>query len=309
MNHNDALPHMQFNVTEEEAGERIDRWIANKIQDDVSRTQIQQWIKNGNIVVNGDNVKPNYKVAAEDAVDCTIPEVQEMEIVPEDIPLDVYYEDEDLIIVNKPRGMVVHPALGHYSGTLVNALLHHCKDLSGINGVIRPGIVHRIDKDTSGLIVAAKNDKAHQSLSAQWKDRDVDRKYIAIVHGVLSHNEGTINAPLGRDDRDRKMFAVTEKNSKHAITHFALLEQYDKFAMVECKLETGRTHQIRVHMKFIGHHLVGDPMYGRTKDISFPGQALHAAKIGFRHPRTNEWLAYEAPLPEDMKELIARVKS
>ncbi|MNJ31211.1 Ribosomal large subunit pseudouridine synthase D [compost metagenome] len=275
----------------------------------MSRTQIQLWIQNGDITVNGQVVKVNHKLAQDDVVTLVMPQPEFVEIIPEQIPLNVYYEDQDVIVVNKKRGMVVHPAPGHSSGTLVNALMYHCKDLSGINGELRPGIVHRIDKDTSGLIMAAKNDKAHASLSDQLKEHSVTRKYIALVHGNLSHDQGTVNAPIGRDTQDRKMFTVTERNSKHAVTHFQVMERFGDYTLLELKLETGRTHQIRVHMKFIGHPLVGDPMYGRSKGIKMDGQALHAAVLGFIHPSISEYMEYSAPLPEDMEALLFSLRN
>jgi 23S rRNA pseudouridine1911/1915/1917 synthase len=228
----------------------------------------------------------------------------ELNIEPEPIPLDIVYEDADVIVVNKPRGMVVHPAPGHYTGTLVNALLHHCRDLSGINGVLRPGIVHRIDKDTSGLLMAAKNDKAHLSLAGQLKAHTVTRKYIAVVHGNVAHDRGTIDAPIGRDPSDRQRFTVTGKNGKEAVTHFIVLDRIQDYSVLELKLETGRTHQIRVHMKYIGHPLVGDPMYGRSKGNPIDGQALHAGVLGFAHPADGRYLEFAAELPEDMKHLL-----
>jgi len=296
----------EWTAGQEDAGERIDKFIVETMEEDISRTTVQQWIKDGHVFVNGKTVKPNYKLAAADTVVLKVPEPEELNLQPEDIPLDIVYEDSDVIVVNKPRGMVVHPAPGHYSGTLVNALLHHCKDLSGINGVLRPGIVHRIDKDTSGLIMAAKNDWAHQHLAGQLKDHTVNRKYIAVVHGELVHDSGTIDAPIGRDPHDRKLYTVTEKNGKQAVTHFVVLERMNGYSLVELKLETGRTHQIRVHMKFIGHPLVGDPAYGRSKGISMEveGQALHAAVLGFSHPRTGKMLNFEAPLPKEMERLL-----
>ncbi|WP_248926585.1 RluA family pseudouridine synthase [Paenibacillus hamazuiensis] len=297
---------LEWTVEAADAGERIDKYIVESLEEDVSRTHVQQWIKDGHVTVNGKPVKPNYKLAAEDAIAVTVPEPEELNIQPEPIPLDVVYEDSDVIVVNKPRGMVVHPAAGHYSGTLVNALMHHCKDLSGINGVMRPGIVHRIDKDTSGLLMAAKNDLAHQHLAEQLKEHSVSRKYIAIVHGNLAHDHGTIDAPIGRDPHDRMLYTVTDKNSKHAVTHFVVLERLGAYSVVELKLETGRTHQIRVHMKFIGHPLVGDPAYGRSKGITMEveGQALHAAELGFTHPRSGERMQFEAPLPAEMERLL-----
>ena len=301
----EAFEPLEWTIGPEHAAERIDKYIADSLEEGTSRTQIQQWIKDGHAAVNGRSVKPNYKLAVNDVITLAIPEPTEVQIAPEAIPLEVVYEDSDVIVINKPRGLVVHPAPGHYSGTLVNALLHHCKDLSGINGKLRPGIVHRIDKDTSGLIMAAKNDKAHAHLAEQLKAHTVNRKYTAIVHGVLQHDQGTIDAPIGRDAQDRKMYTVTNKNSKHAVTHFVVMERIKDFTLVELKLETGRTHQIRVHMKFIGHPLVGDPMYGRSKGaVLMEGQALHAAVLGFTHPRTGESLEFEAPLPEDMEHLL-----
>jgi 23S rRNA pseudouridine1911/1915/1917 synthase len=297
-----------WTVGTEEAGERLDKFLADLLPD-VSRTQVQQWVKMGNAVVNGGTVKPNNKLAAGDIVTLVTPEARPAEIGPEPIPLDIVYEDGDVIVVNKPRGLVVHPAAGHPSGTLVNALLYHCRDLSGINGVMRPGIVHRIDKDTSGLLMAAKNDAAHHHLAAQLKAHTVNRKYIALVQDNLAHDQGTIDAPIARDPNDRKLFTVTDKNAKHAVTHFSVLERFGDCTLVELVLETGRTHQIRVHMKFIGHPLVGDPAYGRTKGVTMPGgQALHAAVLGFIHPRTEAFMQFEAPLPDDMEELLESLR-
>jgi 23S rRNA pseudouridine1911/1915/1917 synthase len=299
---------MEWAIASDQASERIDKFIADALEEGTSRTQVQQWIKDGHVTVNGQTVKPNYKLAIQDKVVLMVPEPMDIELSPEPIPIEVVYEDSDVIVINKSRGLVVHPAPGHYTGTLVNALLHHCKDLSGINGVLRPGIVHRIDKDTSGLIMAAKNDTAHAGLSQQLKAHSVNRKYIAVVHGVIQHEHGTIDAPIGRDPQDRKMYTVTDRNSKHAVTHFVVLERFSDNTLVELKLETGRTHQIRVHMKFIGHPLVGDPMYGRSKGkgitMEVTGQALHAAALGFVHPRTGETLQFEAPLPADMEHLL-----
>ncbi|WP_152392220.1 RluA family pseudouridine synthase [Paenibacillus guangzhouensis] len=299
----------EWTVTAEFHKERIDKYITESIEDNVSRSQIQLWIQDGHALVNGRVVKSNYKLAEGDRITLTIPEVATVDIEPENIPLDIAYEDHDVIVINKPRGMVVHPAPGHPSGTVVNALMYHCKDLSGINGELRPGIVHRIDKDTSGLLMAAKNDQAHASLAAQLKDHSVTRKYIAIVHGNIAHDHGTIDAPIGRDAGDRKMYTVTDKNSKHAVTHFLVLERFGDYTMVELKLETGRTHQIRVHMKFIGHPLVGDPMYGRSKGMQMDGQALHAAVLGFVHPKTQKYLEFDAPIPADMEHLLDRLRT
>jgi 23S rRNA pseudouridine1911/1915/1917 synthase len=306
----EAAEPIGWTVEPEFAGERIDKFITDAMEEDTSRTQIQQWIKDGHVTVNGKQAKSNYKLSASDRIIITIPEPVDVELAAEDIPLDVVYEDSDVIVVNKPRGLVVHPAPGHYAGTLVNALLYHCRDLSGINGVMRPGIVHRIDKDTSGLIMAAKNDKAHASLADQLKAHTVNRKYIALVHGNIQHEHGTIEAPIGRDAHDRKMYTVTEKNSKHAVTHFLVLERFSGCTLVELKLETGRTHQIRVHMKFIGHPLVGDPMYGKSKGtMTMEGQALHAAVLGFVHPRTGESLQFTASPPEDMQRLLHMLRT
>lgn len=300
---------MEWLIDEAAAKVRVDKFVKEQLGEDTSRTQIQIWIEEGAVLVNGTAVKTNYKLAAGDRITLTIPEAESVEIVPEDIPLDIYYEDSDVIVVNKPRGMVVHPAPGHSSGTLVNALMAHCKDLSGINGELRPGIVHRIDKDTSGLIMAAKNDKSHASLAAQLKEHSVTRRYLALVHGNLSHDQGTVDAPIGRDPHDRKMYTVIDRNSKHAVTHFHVVERFGDYTLLELKLETGRTHQIRVHMKFIGHPLVGDPMYGRSKGPKFNGQALHAAVLGFVHPSTSEYKEFTAPLPADMMDLLHSLRS
>ncbi|NUU77948.1 RluA family pseudouridine synthase [Paenibacillus xylanilyticus] len=305
MNDNERL---EWTVSSEHKKERIDKYITEAM-DDVSRSQVQLWIGDGLVTVNGAVVKANAKLAEGDLIELQIPEPTAVEIIAEDIPLEVVYEDSDVIVINKPRGLVVHPAPGHTSGTLVNALMYHCKDLSGINGELRPGIVHRIDKDTSGLLMAAKNDRAHASLAAQLKDHSVNRRYIALVHGHLSHDQGTIDAPIGRDTYDRKMYTVTERNSKHAVTHFNVTERINDYTLLELKLETGRTHQIRVHMKFIGHPLVGDPIYGRNKGIKMNGQALHAAILGFVHPTTGEYLEFTAPLPQDMEDVLASLRS
>lgn len=296
-----------WTITEEHKNERIDKFIAST-SDEWSRSQVQSWIKDGHLTVNEKNVKSNYKLQVGDEVVLVIPELEELTVEPENIPLDIVYEDQDVIVVNKPRGMVVHPAPGHYSGTLVNALLYHCKDLSGINGVIRPGIVHRIDKDTSGLIMVAKNDFAHESLVSQLKAKTTKRVYHAIVHGIIPHDTGTIDAPIGRDKYDRQMMTVTEENSREAVTHFTVLERFKRFTYVMCQLETGRTHQIRVHMKYIGYPLAGDPKYGPKKTLNINGQALHASLLGFRHPRTNEEMIFESPIPADMEKLLAELR-
>nr|WP_062048587.1 RluA family pseudouridine synthase [Bacillus sp. JCM 19034] len=299
----------EWNITGEQQGERIDK-ILTSFQNEWSRTQVQNWINDECVKVNNMPVKRNYKVMENDHVQLIIPEPEELQVEAENIPIAVVYEDEDVIVVNKPRGMVVHPAPGHSSGTLVNALMFHCNDLSGINGVIRPGIVHRIDKDTSGLIMVAKNDRAHESLVNQLKAKTTKRIYKAIVHGVIPHQHGTIDAPIGRDPKDRQKMTVIEANSKEAVTHFTVLETFNNFSYVQCELETGRTHQIRVHMKYIGYPLAGDPKYGpKRKSLQIDGQALHAEVLGFKHPRTGRELLFEAPLPEDMKEQLALLRS
>lgn len=294
----------EWTVDAESAKTRIDKYITENLGEDVSRSQVQLWITDGHVIVNEGPVKSNYKVSQGDRILLKVPEPSAVEIIPEDIRLEIAFEDVDVIVVNKPRGMVVHPAPGHSSGTLVNALMFHCKDLSGINGELRPGIVHRIDKDTTGLIMAAKNDKAHASLAAQLKDHSVNRRYLALVHGNISHDQGTIDAPIGRDAQDRKLYIVTDRNSKHAVTHFTVVERFGDYSLLELKLETGRTHQIRVHMKYIGHPLVGDPVYGKSKGIKLNGQALHAAILGFVHPSTGEYMEFSAPMPNDMEELL-----
>ncbi len=282
--------------------ERIDKFVAG-INNEWSRTQVQQWIKDDVVTVNGKAVKGNYKVRENDEITVTIPEPEELDIQPEDMNLEIYYEDADVLVVNKPRGMVVHPAPGHTSGTLVNGLMHHCTDLSGINGVMRPGIVHRIDKDTSGLLMVAKNDMAHESLVNQLVAKTVTRRYKAIVHGVIPHDKGTIDAPIARDKKERQSMTVDE-NGKHAVTHFQVLERFKDFTLVECRLETGRTHQIRVHMKYIGYPLAGDPKYGPKKTLDMNGQALHAGILGFDHPRTGEYIQFEAPIPEVFEDAL-----
>ncbi|MBJ8114196.1 MULTISPECIES: RluA family pseudouridine synthase [Bacillus] len=293
---------VQVTVAEEQKSERIDKFVA-EINSEWSRSQVQQWIKDGVATVNGKSVKVNYKVKENDEITVTIPDPEELDIQAEDMSLEIYYEDEDVLVVNKPRGMVVHPAPGHTSGTLVNGLMHHCTDLSGINGVMRPGIVHRIDKDTSGLLMVAKNDMAHESLVNQLVAKTVTRRYKAIVHGVIPHDKGTIDAPIGRDKKERQSMTVDE-NGKNAVTHFQVLERFKDFTLVECRLETGRTHQIRVHMKYIGYPLAGDPKYGPKKTLDMNGQALHAGILGFDHPRTGEYIQFEAPIPEVFEDAL-----
>jgi 23S rRNA pseudouridine1911/1915/1917 synthase len=295
-----------FVIDGNRVGERIDKFLVDAAMNEFSRVQWQQWIRQGDVQVNSRHVKSNYLLREGDEVDVRLPEPEFTQIAPEPLPIEIVFEDKDLVVVNKARGMVVHPSAGHASGTLVNALLYHCHDLSGIHGEIRPGIVHRIDKDTSGLLMAAKNDFAHIELSQQLKEHSVTRKYFAIAHGELVHDQGTIDAPIGRDPHDRKLFTVTDRGAKHAITHFVVVERLKGYTLLELTLETGRTHQIRVHMKYIGFPLVGDGAYGRAKGRTMrcPGQALHARVLGFNHPRTNERMTFEAAIPSEMQEFI-----
>jgi 23S rRNA pseudouridine1911/1915/1917 synthase len=298
---------MEHIVREEEKSLRLDKMLT-QLEEEWSRSQVQQWIKEGNVKVNGAEAKTNYKCAVDDKISISIPEPEELDMVAEELDLDIRYEDSDVIVVNKPRGMVVHPAPGHPSGTLVNGLMAHCKDLSGINGVLRPGIVHRIDKDTSGLLMIAKNDLAHEKLVEQLVNKTVTRKYKAIVHGIIPHEQGTIDAPIGRDPKDRQRMAVVD-SGRDAVTHFNVLEKFGAFTYVECKLETGRTHQIRVHMKYIGYPLAGDPKYGPRKTLDLDGQALHAAVLGFEHPRTGEYLEFEAEPPEVFRQTLQKLQN
>ena len=295
-------------VSEEQTSERLDKFLSTT-EPEWSRTQVQQWVKDGLIEVNGKQVKANYKVQAGDQIKVEIPDPEALDVEAESIDLDIYYEDEDVLVVNKPRGMVVHPAPGHVTGTLVNGLMAHCNDLSGINGVMRPGIVHRIDKDTSGLLMVAKNDMAHESLVNQLVAKTVTRKYTAVVHGIIQHDTGTIDAPIGRDKKDRQSMTVTKENAKQAVTHFDVMERFKDFTVVECRLETGRTHQIRVHMKYIGYPLAGDPKYGPRKTVDFNGQLLHAGVLGFDHPRTGEYMEFTAPIPADMQGFIDSLRN
>ena len=292
-------------ITEELAGDRIDKFLSEQCEE-LSRSFIQKLLKYGEVFVGQKPVKASYKVSEGDVITFEVPEAVEPEIAAEDIPLDIVYEDHDVILVNKPKGMVVHPAAGHYSGTLVNALMFHCKDdLSGINGVLRPGIVHRIDMDTTGVLIACKNDLAHNSIAEQLKEHSITRRYQAIVHGVLKQDEGTVDAPIGRHPQDRKKMCINQQNGKHAVTHYKVLKRFDKFTHIECRLETGRTHQIRVHMASLGHPLLGDAVYGPAKSPhKLQGQTLHAGILGFVHPRTGEYMEYSAPLPEYFERLL-----
>lgn len=294
-------------ITEDEVGGRIDKLLmSNQVAS--SRTQLQNYIAEGYLKVNGNIAKANYKVRLHDEITLVIPDSVDMTIEAQDMNLDIVYEDSDVIVVNKPSGMIVHPSPGVYKDTLVNGLLYACKDLSGINGVNRPGIVHRIDKDTSGLLMVAKNDMAHQSLSKQLQDKIVKRFYYALVHGVINHNYGKIDAPIGRDARDRQAMTVTDVNAKEAVTNFRVVERYKNYTLVECQLETGRTHQIRVHFQYIGHPVVGDPKYGRRRDNTSFGQYLHAKVLGFEHPRTHEHLLFDSELPDEFKKKIEEIK-
>lgn len=298
-----------FDITPEMEGERIDKCISNYM-DNLSRSYIQKIIKEGNVYVNEASVKASYVVKTDDSVKFIIPDSVEPDIPAEDIPLDIIYEDKDILIVNKPKNMVVHPAPGHYSGTLVNAIMFHCKDeLSGINGVMRPGIVHRIDKDTTGSLIICKNDEAHNFIAEQLKIHSITRKYRAICHGVIKEDEGTVNAPIGRHPTDRKRMAINEKNGKPAITHYKVLQRFDKYTYIECQLETGRTHQIRVHMSSIGHPLLGDEVYSNQKSDfkHLEGQCLHAYVIGFIHPTTKQYVEFAAPMPEYFNELLKKL--
>lgn len=297
---------LKFSVQEEEAGARLDSLIAQHFPE-LTRSAAQKLLDSGAVTVQNAVSAKNYRVRVSDEVRIILPEPVDDTAQPENIPLDIVYEDEDLLVVNKQKGMVVHPAAGNYTGTLVNALLAHCgASLSGINGVIRPGIVHRIDKDTSGLLIVAKNDAAHRNLAAQIKEHSFTREYQAVVYGNLRQDEGTVDAPIGRSTNDRKKMAVTEKNSRNALTHFHVIARYNGFTHVALRLETGRTHQIRVHMAWLGHPVAGDPVYGPKKVItSLNGQCLHAGKIGFQHPRTGQWLDFESPLPRYFTDFLA----
>lgn len=298
-----------FNVNEDLEGVRVDKALSELI-DSLSRSFIQKLISKEEVFVNGNPVKASYKLSIDDEISFILPDLETPDICPEDIPLDILYEDEDVIVVNKPKGMVVHPAAGHYSGTLVNALMYHCKDsLSGINGVMRPGIVHRIDRDTTGSIIACKNDAAHNFIAAQLKEHSINRLYHAIVCGVIKEDEGVVNAPIGRHPIERKKMAVNVPNGKEAITHFRVLERFKDYTYIECKLETGRTHQIRVHMASINHPLLGDSVYSNRKwEFKTEGQVLHAKVLGFIHPTTKEYVETDAPIPEYFTKILNKLR-
>lgn len=284
--------------------ERIDVYISSQIED-LSRNSVQKLITDGNITVNDKKIKSNYKVKLNDSIRIVMPEPEMLDVEPENILLDIIYEDDDLAVINKPQGMVVHPAPGHYTGTLVNGLMYHLKDLSSINGIMRPGIVHRLDMNTSGLMIVAKNDKSHNFLAKCLKEHSINRIYYALVEGNIKNDSGVIDAPLGRSDKDRKKRTVTYKNSKNAITNFWVINRYGKYTLIKLKLETGRTHQIRVHMKYIGHPVVGDDVYGsKTNKFGLKGQLLHSKSVGFVHPTTKEYMEFESELPEHFQKVL-----
>lgn len=299
-----------FEVLPEMEGERIDKCMTGYLGS-ISRNYIQKLIKDGNVFVNDAVIKANYRVRVDDRVRFILPDSVEPDIPAQAIPLDILYEDSDILIINKPKNMVVHPAPGHYEGTIVNAIMYHCKgELSGINGVMRPGIVHRIDKDTTGSLIICKNNETHNAIAALLKTHDITRKYRAVVYGNLKEDSGTIDAPIGRHPNDRKKMAINTKNGKRAVTHYKVLEHFDKFSYVECQLETGRTHQIRVHMASIGHPLLGDEVYSNRKSpYKLEGQVLHAMTIGFVHPRNGKYMEFEAPLPEYFEELLQKLRN
>lgn len=302
--------NQSFVVAEEDQDTRIDKYLTDCCGN-LSRSYLQKLLKSGDVLVNERPVKSSYKISEGDVITCHVPEAVEPEILAEPIPLDILYEDEDVILVNKPKGMVVHPAAGHTSGTLVNGLMNHCRgQLSGINGVMRPGIVHRIDMDTTGVLIVCKNDMAHREIAAQLKEHSITRRYRAIVHGVIKEEEGTVNAPIGRHPVDRKKMSINERNGKEAITHYKVLERFREFTYIECRLETGRTHQIRVHMASIHHPLLGDQAYGPEKCPfkNLQGQTLHAGVLGFIHPRTGQYMEFSAPLPQYFEELLRKLR-
>ncbi len=309
MENKDFEDIIELNTCEENCGERIDKFLSDTLSA-FSRSYIQQLIGEELVQVNGRAVKPSYKISGAESVTVYIPVPKDIEIRPENIPLDIVYEDDDVIVINKPKGMVVHPAAGHYSGTLVNALMYHCRDnLSGINGVLRPGIVHRIDMDTTGIIVACKNDEAHKSLAKQLKNHSITRYYYAICHNAFKEISGTVNAPIGRHPTERKKMAVNYQNGKEAVTHYEVLRNYKSYAYIKCRLETGRTHQIRVHMASISHPLLGDTLYCNARcPFNLQGQTLHAGVLGFIHPRTGKYVEFQAPLPEYFGKLLDILK-
>ncbi|MGH4125695.1 MAG: RluA family pseudouridine synthase [Clostridium sp.] len=302
------MDSFEYKVDEDSVGTRLDVFISTRLENK-SRSYVQGIIEGGAAFVNGKCRKSNYKLKVDEIIELSIPEPAELDVVAEDIPLDVIYEDSDVIVINKPQDMVVHPAPGNYSGTLVNALLYHCKDLSGINGILRPGIVHRIDKDTSGALVVAKNDNSHSSLAEQLKDHSMTRSYLALVEGIIKQEVGSVDEPIGRHPKDRIKMAVVESGKK-AITHYKVIERFGSYTLVECNLETGRTHQIRVHMAKIGHPLVGDLVYGFKKQhFNLKGQVLHAKMLGFIHPSTKKYMEFISPLPDYFEKLIIKLRN
>ncbi len=302
--------YMELTVEAGEAGSRLDRFISGRLPE-YTRSRIQKLTEDGFVLADGKPAKASHKVRAGETVSLTVPELRDPDILPEPIPLDIIYEDGDMLVVNKPQGMVVHPAAGNYTGTLVNALLAYCGDsLSGINGERRPGILHRIDKDTSGLLLVAKNDMAHQGLAAQIKAHSLTRAYLALVHGGFRTDSGTVDLPIGRHPADRKKMAVTYHNAREAVTHYRVLERFGRYTLLECVLETGRTHQIRVHMAKLGHPIAGDPVYGVKKEpFSTNGQLLHAYKVGFVHPRTGAYLEFTSPLPDYYEKILKNLRN
>ena len=298
---------MKFLITEEKDFIRLDKFLMNNT--DISRSKIQEMIKNNLILVNNKKSKNSYVLRLNDNIEIIGKLDEKTNATPEKMDLDIIYEDDDLMVINKPSGLVVHPSAGHFTGTLVNGLLAHTDNLSTNNGDIRPGIVHRIDKDTSGLLVVAKNDKAHENLAKQLKDKTLSRIYIALVHGKINHDTGTIDAPIGRDISDRKKMCVTDDNSKEAITHFKVLERFKNASLIECKLETGRTHQIRVHMNYINHPIVNDPVYGYKKNNTSFGQMLHAKEIGFIHPKTKKYMSFTCKPPKEFDEIVDKYRN
>lgn len=295
-------------LVEDQSGIRIDRYLSDCCPD-LSRSYLQKLVREQLVLVNGSPVKSNYKTSLQDTITLTIPEAVAAEIAPEAMDLDILYEDEDIILINKPKGMVVHPSAGHSSQTLVNGLLYHSRDdLSSINGVLRPGIVHRIDKDTTGVLIVCKNDASHQDIARQLKDHSITRKYFAIVHGVVRDDTGTIHAPIGRHPVDRKKMSINEKNGRDAVTHYRVLHRYRQFTYLECQLETGRTHQIRVHMASIHHPILGDSVYGPAKcPYKLQGQTLHAGILGIRHPKSGDYMEFSAPLPDYFESLLKKL--
>ena len=302
------MDEFTYEIGVENAGERIDKFLSGELSE-LSRSYIQKLLKEGMVTLGGKALKANYRLREKDEIEIKIPPAMEPDILPENIPLDILYEDSDVLVVNKPKGMVVHPGAGHYSGTLVNALLYHCGDsLSGINGVMRPGIVHRIDRDTTGSLLVCKNDLAHRSIAEQLKVHSITRKYRAIVYGNLKEDEGTIDAPIGRHPVERKKMAINYKNGKEAVTHYRVLERFRNYTYIECQLETGRTHQIRVHLSSLHHPLLGDEVYGpKENPFHLEGQPLHAMVLGFDHPSTGEYIEFSAPLPEYFEKLLKKL--